>query len=108
MPTHRPQAGRRWRDYGATSGRSPLKDVIVALPLDERAAAAAMKDVSIHGNSVAHHLRGDTYEEEPRMGSSSLRHTPHRHVPPAEGTGDAEERRRRRRGATGACQDCIS
>ncbi|MEA3511083.1 MAG: type II toxin-antitoxin system RelE/ParE family toxin [Actinomycetota bacterium] len=33
------------------------------LPLDERAAVvAAMKDVTIHGNSVAHHLRGEIFE----------------------------------------------
>ena len=33
------------------------------LPMDDRAAiAAAMKDVRNHGNSVAHHLRGEIYE----------------------------------------------
>lgn len=35
----------------------------MGLPLEDRAAvAAAMKDVRVHGNSVAHHLRGEIYE----------------------------------------------
>ncbi len=38
-------------------------DFIMKLPLEDRAAvAAAMMDVRIHGNSAAHHLRGEIYE----------------------------------------------
>jgi phage-related protein len=54
---------RRWRDYRTSSGRRPVKRFIAALPIDDQAAiAAAMKDIQIHGNVSAHHLRGDIYE----------------------------------------------
>ena len=44
------------------------------LPLDDRAAvAAAMKDVQVHGNSVAHHLRGEIYEAIARAGKRRYR-----------------------------------
>lgn len=44
------------------------------LPLDDRAAVtAAMKDVRIHGNTVAHHLRGDIYEVKARSGTRQFR-----------------------------------
>ncbi len=59
VPPDRPR--RRWRDYRTTSGRRPVKEFIVGLPIDDQAAiAAAMKDVPVFGNASAHHLRGDT------------------------------------------------
>jgi phage-related protein len=68
------RARRRWRDYRTSSGRSPVKDFIMGLPLDDRAAvAAAMKDVRIHGNLVAHHLRGDIYEVKARANRRQFR-----------------------------------
>lgn len=61
MPTHRPK--RRWRDYRTASGRRPVMEFIADLPNDDQAAiAAAMKDIQVHGNQAAHHLRGDIYE----------------------------------------------
>ena len=54
---------RRWRDYRTSSGRRPVKRFITALPIGDQAAiAAAMKDIQIHGNVSARHLRGDIYE----------------------------------------------
>jgi len=53
----------RWRDYRTAAGRRPVKEFIEELPDDHAAAvAAAMKDVSLEGLSVARHLRGDIYE----------------------------------------------
>ena len=46
----------------------------MGLPLDDRAAvAAAMKDVRVHGNAVAHHLRGDIYEVRARANRRQYR-----------------------------------
>jgi phage-related protein len=51
-----------------------VKSFIMGLALEDRAAvAAAMKDVRIHGNSVAHHLRGDIYEVIARAGKQQYR-----------------------------------
>jgi len=74
MPAHRSHARRRWRDYRTASGRSPVKDFILALPLAERAViAAAMKDIALHGNSFAHDLRGDIYEVRARTSNRQFR-----------------------------------
>ena len=44
------------------------------LPVNDRAAvAAAMKDVRDHGNSVAHHLRGEIYEVSARTSDRQYR-----------------------------------
>ncbi len=44
------------------------------LPPDDRAAVvAAMKDVRIHGNSVARHLRGEIYEVKARANRRQYR-----------------------------------
>lgn len=40
---------------------------------DTAAVAAAMKDVAIHGNSVAHHLRGEIYEVMARASKRQYR-----------------------------------
>ena len=46
----------------------------MALPLEDRATvAAAMKDVRVNGNSVAHHLRGEIYEVTARAGRRQYR-----------------------------------
>jgi phage-related protein len=51
-----------------------VKSFIMGLPLEDRSAvAAAMKDVRIHGNSVAHHLRGEIYEVIARAGRRQYR-----------------------------------
>ncbi len=74
MSNARPSARRRWRDYRTASGHSPVRDFILALPVTERVVVtAAMKDVALHGNSVAHHLRGDIYEVRARTVSQQLR-----------------------------------
>jgi len=64
-PTRRawPRRDTPESEDGATTERHPVKRFIAALPIDDRAAiAAAMKDIQIHGNVSAHHLRGDIYE----------------------------------------------
>lgn len=40
---------------------------------DQAAVVAAMKDVRIRGNAVAHHLRGDIYEVIARFGDRQYR-----------------------------------
>ena len=40
---------------------------------DMAAVAAAMKDVTLHGNSVAHHLRGEIYEVMARTSTRRYR-----------------------------------
>ena len=42
-------------------GAIPGEEFIMGLPVEDRAiVAAAMQDVRVHGNWVAHHLRGET------------------------------------------------
>lgn len=54
---------RRWRDYRTATGRRPVKEFITALSDDDQTEiAAAMKDVTDHGLSMARHLRGEIYE----------------------------------------------
>ncbi|MEX2323886.1 MAG: type II toxin-antitoxin system RelE/ParE family toxin [Acidimicrobiia bacterium] len=56
-------AKRRWRDYRTPGGRRPVKQFIDGLSdADAAAIVAAMKDVEVNGNEVAHHLDGDIYE----------------------------------------------
>ena len=63
MPLSERPARRRWRDYRTVSGRRPVREFIAELPNDDLAAiAAAMKDIQLHGNQSAHHLRSDIYE----------------------------------------------
>jgi phage-related protein len=51
-----------------------VKSFIMRLPLEDRAAvAAAMKDVRTHGNSAAHHLRGEIYEVTAQVGRRQYR-----------------------------------
>ena len=59
------QAGhqRQWRDYHTESGARPIRDFLLALPHEDRAAVLEeMEYVREHGTSVARHLRHDIYE----------------------------------------------
>lgn len=57
------QIRSRWRDYQTASGRRPVKEFILRLPtLHAAEVAAAMKDVAVHGLSVARHLRDEIFE----------------------------------------------
>lgn len=54
---------RQWRDYQTESGTRPVKDFLLALPDDDRAAILEeMRYVRQHGRSAARHLRGDIFE----------------------------------------------
>ena len=54
---------RQWRDYHTASGARPIKDFLLALPDEDRAAVLEeMEYVREHGISVARHMRQDMYE----------------------------------------------
>jgi phage-related protein len=54
---------RQWRDYQTESGARPIKDFLLALPDEDRAAVLEeMEYVREHGQSVARHLHKDIYE----------------------------------------------
>ena len=54
---------RQWRDYRTASGARPIKDFLLALPDEDRAAVLEeMEYVREQGTSVARHVRQDIYE----------------------------------------------
>jgi len=54
---------RQWRDYHTASGARPIRDFLLALPDEDRAAVLEeMEYVREHGISVARHVRQDIYE----------------------------------------------
>src|SRR5258708_32666159 len=54
---------RQWRDYQTESGARPIKEFLLALPDEDRAAVLEeMEYVREHGTSIARHLRKDIYE----------------------------------------------
>jgi phage-related protein len=54
---------RQWRDYQTESGTRPIKDFLLALPDEDRAAILEeMEYVRAHGTSVARHVRRAIYE----------------------------------------------
>jgi phage-related protein len=54
---------RQWRDYHTASGARPIRDFLLALPDEDRAAVLEeMEYVREHGTSVARHVRQDIYE----------------------------------------------
>jgi phage-related protein len=54
---------RQWRDYHTASGARPIRDFLLALPDEDRAAILAeMEHVRQHGISVARHVRQGIYE----------------------------------------------
>ena len=54
---------RHWRDYHTASGARPIRDFLLALPDEGRAAILEeMEYVRQHGTSVARHVRKGIYE----------------------------------------------
>jgi phage-related protein len=54
---------RQWRDYHTASGARPIRDFLLALPDEDRAAILEeMEYVRQHGTSVARHVRQGIYE----------------------------------------------
>jgi phage-related protein len=63
MSSVQPDYKRQWRDYQTENGARPIKDFLLALPDEDRAAILEeMEYVREHGTSVARHLRKDIYE----------------------------------------------
>lgn len=59
----RPEYERQWRDYQTESGTRPVKDFLLALPDEDRAAILEeMRYIRQNGRSAARHLRRDIYE----------------------------------------------
>jgi phage-related protein len=54
---------RQWRDYDTASGARPIRDFLLALPDEDRAAILEeMEHVRQHGTTVARHVRQGIYE----------------------------------------------
>ena len=54
---------RQWRDYHTASGARPMRDFLLALPDEDRAAILEeMEHVRQHGTTVARHVRQGIYE----------------------------------------------
>src|SRR6266567_8373688 len=63
MRSGQPQYKRQWRDYDTESGARPIKDFLLALLDEDRAAVLEeMEYVRQHGTSVARHVRKGIYE----------------------------------------------
>jgi phage-related protein len=63
MRSRQSEYKRQWRDYHTASGARPIKDFLLALPDEDRAAILEeMEFVREHGPSVARHVRQDIYE----------------------------------------------
>jgi phage-related protein len=63
MKSEQPDYKRQWRDYQTESGARPIKDFLLGLPDEDRAAILEeMEYVREHGTSVARHVRKDIYE----------------------------------------------
>src|SRR2546423_7028074 len=63
MRSEQPAYKRQWRDYQTERGAGPIKDFLLALPDEDRAAILEeMEYVREHGTSMAHHVRQDIYE----------------------------------------------
>src|SRR5713101_5393646 len=63
MRSEQPAYKRQWRDYHTENGARPIKDFLLALPDEDRAAILEeMEYVREHGTAVARHLRRDIYE----------------------------------------------
>ncbi len=63
MSSEHSEHKRQWRDYQTESGTRPIKDFLLALPYEDRAAILEeMEHVRKHGKSVARHLHKDIYE----------------------------------------------
>ena len=63
MSSKQPDYKRQWRDYQTENGARPIKDFLLALPGEDRAAILEeMEYVREQGTSVARHVRKDIYE----------------------------------------------
>jgi phage-related protein len=65
---------RQWRDYHTENGARPIKDFLMALPDEDRAAILAeMENVRDRGTSAARHLHEDVYEARANYNTKAYR-----------------------------------
>jgi len=63
MSSEQPCHKRIWREYRTKRGARPIKDFLLALPDEDRAAILEeMEYVRNHGRKVARHISGEIYE----------------------------------------------
>ena len=63
MSSERSEYKRQWRDYQTENGARPIKDFLLSLPDEDRAAILEeMEHVRTYGKAVARHLHKDIYE----------------------------------------------
>jgi phage-related protein len=63
MSDEAPKYKRQWRDYQTESGNRPVKEFLMALPDEDRAAVLEeMRYVRERGLKAARHLRNEIYE----------------------------------------------
>ena len=63
MSSEQPCHKRMWREYRTANGSRPIKDFLLALPDEDRAAILEeMANVRDYGKKVARHIRGEIYE----------------------------------------------
>ena len=63
MRSERSEHKRQWRDYQTESGARPIRDFLLALPDEDRAAILEeMEHVRQQGTTVARHVRQGIYE----------------------------------------------
>lgn len=65
---------RQWRDYRTESGARPVRDFLLSLPDEDRAAILVeMEYIRGHGRSAARHLQGEIYEVRVSYGKNAYR-----------------------------------
>lgn len=63
MSSEQSEHERQWRDYRTAKGARPIRDFLLGLPDEDRAAILEeMEYIRKYGKSAARHLRGDLYE----------------------------------------------
>jgi phage-related protein len=63
MSSEHSEHKRQWRDYQTENGTRPIKDFLLSLPDEDRAAIfEEMEHIRKYGKSVARHLHKDIYE----------------------------------------------
>ncbi len=74
MSSEQSEHKRQWRDYQTENGARPIKDFLLALPDEDRAAILEeMEYVRKHGTSVARHLHKDIYEARATYNTKAYR-----------------------------------
>lgn len=74
MSSEQSEYKRQWRDYRTESGGRPIREFLLSLPGEDRAAILVeMEYVREHGRSAARHLQGEIYEVRAYYGKNAYR-----------------------------------